>query len=91
VIGEPCPFDQAVLTVGAKERKMTDLDLVGGYRHPGSGPDNDEYVVPVAWTTTLDRSDAIHEKGLFANQHSACKLRNRFTLDTLTRRFQLDT
>ena len=69
---------------------MTDLDLVGGYRHPGGGPEHAEYIVPVEWITTVDRADAVREKGLFANQHSACKLRNRFTLETLTRRFQLD-
>ena len=69
---------------------MTELDLVGRYRHEGQTPDRDEYVVPANWIKTLGQSDAIQEKGLFANQHSACKLRNRFTLDTLTRRFGLD-
>jgi hypothetical protein len=69
---------------------MTELDLAAGYRHAGSGPDRDEYIVPIDWIKTLDREKAIREKGLFANQHSACKLRNSFTLKTLTQRFGLD-
>jgi hypothetical protein len=68
---------------------MTGLDLAGGYRHRGVGPEYDEYVVPVEWTKTVDQSDAVWEKGLFANQNSACKLRNRFTVETLERRFDL--
>lgn len=51
--------------------------------------DNDEYVVPVEWIKVVDRSDAVWEKGFFANQNSACKLRNRFTLEGLSRRFNL--
>jgi hypothetical protein len=87
VSGDAMPFDTAVL---AGQHKMTELDLKAGYRHAGGSPANDEYVVPVVWTTTVDRENAIQEKGLFANQHSACKLRNRFTLETLTRRFNLE-
>lgn len=87
VSGDAMPFDTAVL---AGQHKMTELELNAGYRHAGGSPDNDEYVVPVVWTTTVDRENAIQEKGLFANQHSACKLRNRFTLETLTQRFNLE-
>jgi hypothetical protein len=89
VTGEAVSFDDAVLIVGEHQRKMTDLDLAARYRHSGTGADIDEYVVPVTWIKTLDRNEAIREKGLFANQHSACKLRNRFTLETLRRRFAL--
>jgi hypothetical protein len=90
VTGEANPFDDTVLVVGDERHKMTDLKLAGVYQHPGDGSDRDEYVVPVTWIKTLDRRDAIREKGLFANQNSACKLRNRFTLETLTERFGLD-
>ena len=90
VTGPAAPFDDAVLTVDGESRKMTELDLAAGYRHAGSGPDQAEYIVPIDWAKTLDRGSAIREKGLFANQHSACKLRNSFTLRTLTQRFTLD-
>jgi hypothetical protein len=69
---------------------MTELDLATKYRHAGNGSEHDEYVVPIEWIKTLESGNAIREKGLFANQHSACKLRNRFTLETLNRRFGLD-
>lgn len=69
--------------------EMADLPLVGSYGHANDAEDNDEYVVPVDWIAAVDRTEAIWEKGFFANQNSACKLRNRFTLDGLTRRFEL--
>jgi hypothetical protein len=54
-----------------------------------NGSDTSQYVVPVEWISTNDRSEAIREKGFFANQNSACKFRDRFTLDELVRRFDL--
>ncbi len=90
VTGEAMRFDDAVLTVNGNETKMSDLPLAGTYRHLNDAEDNDEYVVPVEWIKVVDRSDAVWEKGFFANQNSACKLRNRFTLEGLTRRFELD-
>lgn len=92
VTGEPMRFDDAVLGVNGTETKMTDLPLKGTYRHVDGGgdADADEYVVPVQWITAVDRSAAVWEKGFFANQHSACKLRNRFTLEALVRKFKLD-
>ena len=89
VTGEATRFDDAVLTVDGVETKMADLSLAGTYRHANDAADNDEYVVPVEWIKVVDRSDAVWEKGFFANQNSACKLRNRFTLEGLSRRFNL--
>lgn len=48
-----------------------------------------EYVVRVDWIRTVPVSEAVWEKGMFANQNSCCRLRNRFTLDVLYRRFGL--
>lgn len=52
-------------------------------------PKRSEYLVRVDWQQTLSRERAIWEKGMFANQNTACRLRNKFTLDTLTERFGL--
>jgi len=90
VIGDAASFDDAVLTVDGFDRKMSDLDLQAAYRHDDDAEGNEEYVVPVEWTATVARTEAIWEKGFFANQNSACKLRNRFTLEELVRRFELD-
>jgi hypothetical protein len=49
-----------------------------------------EYVVRVDWIKTLPREQAIWEKGMFANQNSAAKLRHQFTLEKLIEAFDLE-
>jgi hypothetical protein len=46
--------------------------------------------VPVRWERTRPRTEAVRIIGLFANQNSACPLRNRFTLTKLAEAFGLD-
>jgi hypothetical protein len=48
-----------------------------------------EYLVRVEWIKTLPMDQGIWEKGMFANQNSACKLRSQFTIERLTEIFQL--
>ncbi len=48
----------------------------GDYTHPGG----DEWIVPVRWCSHRPRDKAFWKTGMFANQNSAAKLRNRFTL-----------
>jgi hypothetical protein len=48
-----------------------------------------EYLVRVEWVKTLPMDQGIWEKGMFANQNSACKLRSQFTIDRLTEIFKL--
>jgi hypothetical protein len=48
-----------------------------------SDGEKSEYVVRVNWLGTVSADKAIWEKGMFANQNSACRLRNRFTLERL--------
>jgi len=47
-------------------------------------------VLPVEWDQVVSVEEAIWRKGMFANQNSACKLRNQFTLDILYDAFFLD-
>jgi hypothetical protein len=54
-------------------------------------PEKSEYLVRIAWTRTVSVDQAIWEKGMFANQATACKLRHKFTLERLTERFELET
>ncbi|MGY0235558.1 endonuclease NucS domain-containing protein [Longispora urticae] len=89
VTGEPQAFDDAVVTVDGVERKLADLELHGRYHH-GDGPDQQEFVVTVDWIAVRDKAGALRAKGMFANQNSACKLRNRFTLDKLIEYFGLE-
>ena len=53
-------------------------------------PELSEYIVRVTLEKILSADEAIWEKGMFANQNSACKLRNKFTLEKLTKAFGLD-
>ena len=91
VAGEAQPFEDAMVTVDGKLVRLADQPLAAAYKHPAlpNGEDSREYVVPVEWTTTRPRTAAFWVKGMFANQNSACKLRNRFTLDQLAEAFAL--
>ncbi|MFB7288583.1 endonuclease NucS domain-containing protein [Actinacidiphila glaucinigra] len=95
VTGEAQPFEDAVLTVNDEPKKMAGLPLKGTYRphlpdpdgHPEADEDRREWIVPVAWDRTVPRDHALWHTGFFANQNSACKLRARFTIDEVSRRF----
>ncbi len=53
-------------------------------------PEMSEYLVRVEWIKALPREEAYREKGLFGNQNTVTKLRNRFTLEKLIQHFALD-
>jgi hypothetical protein len=57
------------------------------YRHTNGA---EEWVLPVKWGRVVAEEEAVWQKGMFANQNSACKLRNRYTLDVLYGAFALD-
>lgn len=48
-----------------------------------------EYLVRVEWIKTIPEKEAYWEKGLRANQNSAFKLKNLFTLEKLVEHFEL--
>ena len=87
VVGPAAAADVAKLDVHGTTTNFRDLPLTAGYTHANGEP---EYVVPVTWTRTFPPSAAIWQKGMFANQNSACKLRNRFTLERLYPAFGLE-
>lgn len=93
VTGAATPFYSATVKVGDGERKLSEMDLSGSYTHsvetPSDSEDYDEWVLPVSWIKSVDTTDALQKPGLFANQNSACKLRNQFTLDEATMFFGL--
>jgi hypothetical protein len=92
VTREAQPFDEAIVKIDGQEQRLRDLDLQGTYVHTtGKDEDTTEYVVTVEWDHTRPQGDAFWAAGLFANQNSACPMRSTFTIDTLTKKFQLDT
>lgn len=85
-------FDEATVLRDGEWAKLTDQSLTGDYPHQHDEEDDQaEWVVPVEWHRTLPEREAFWEKGMFASQHSACKLRQEFTLDRLTEHFGLDS
>lgn len=49
-----------------------------------------EYLVRVEWLKVVPKNEAYWEKGLFAIQHTACRLTSSFTIERLTQHFGLD-
>lgn len=89
-VTEPAqPVTEFKVNVDGEQKSLLDLPLRAPDLDEFTQPDNMEYAVRVDWIKTLRREEAIKEKGLFANQNSACKLRNRFTLERLTELFEL--
>jgi hypothetical protein len=87
VIGQGGPADSfALADENGVATPFRELPLKGAYVHTSGEA---EWVVPVRWTVTVPQERAVWEKGMFANQNSACKLRSRFTLDRLTAAFGL--
>lgn len=91
VTGPAAPFSTAKIDSDGEQKHLAGLPLKGKYAHEPleNGEDAEEYVVPVSWEKTRSREQAVWAKGMFANQNSACKLRNQFTLEHLTAAFGL--
>jgi len=57
--------------------------------HDDGDSDCQEYALGVDWIVTRPIAEAVKEPGLFANQNSACRLRDEHTLTVLIDRFGL--
>lgn len=94
VVGPAVRFDEARVTMGNEEPLLSEQPLAGHYVHAVDGePEDDataEWIVPVKWQVTVPREQAYWTKGMFANQNSACKLRQEFTLERLAEHFGVD-
>ena len=84
-------FDEATVEIDGVEAPLADQSLVGSYGHDGDEDDNlAEWVVPVAWDLTVPREQGVWKVGMFANQNSACRLSQQFTIDQVTAAFGLE-
>lgn len=89
--GPARPVTEVVVEVDAVPRRLLDLPLDGSYApSEDADPSGVEHVIPVEWIAAVPASEAFWEKGMFANQNSACKLRQEFTLKRLADHFRLD-
>lgn len=93
VTGPAQRFDHARVTVDGVDVALATQPLTGNYQHvKDGGPETDEiaeWVVPVRWSRAVPVDQAYWERGMFANQNSACKLRQEYTLERLAQHFRL--
>ena len=91
VLAEAQRFDVATVQIDGNERRLADLPMVGNYRHHGDEADeNAEWAVPVEWTHAVPREQCFRKKGVFSSTHSACKLRQSFTIEQVTAAFGIE-
>lgn len=76
VTGPPQRFDDSEF--------RNNPELKAPYRHANG---EDEWVLPVQWIATVPKDKAVWQKGMFANQNTAARLRNSFTLGILHEAF----
>lgn len=91
VLGPATRFEDAQVRVGDEWRRLADQVLKGSYPDDRATHDDDaEWVVPVKWIEARPLESGYWEKGMFGSQHSACKLRQEFTLERLADHFGID-
>lgn len=92
-LAEAARFDKANVKVDDTWVPLASQQLSAPYRHgPDGEPQTDEiaeWVVPVRWVEARPSQKAFRKPGMFASQHSACKLRQEYTLNLLAEEFDL--
>lgn len=84
------PVRDFVVEVDGHPRPILEAPLKAPHMDENADdPETSEYVVRVDWIKTLPESNPVREKGMFANQNSACRLTHTFTRETLLERFNL--
>lgn len=90
VLAEAKRFDEATVEVDGVEQQLADLDLAGNYSHDGDEADEfAEWAVPVQWVRAVPRDQGFWKTGMFANQNSAAKLRQQFTIEQVLAAFEI--
>jgi hypothetical protein len=85
------PISDFMVDVSGVPTPFVDAPLAGTYmKHRADDPELRAYFVRVEWIKTLPKQDAYWETGMYANQNTVTRLRNRFTLERLIQHFELD-
>lgn len=85
------PVKEFKVMVNGQETPILDaVHLSPKMGENADNPDLCEYLVRVEWIKEVPRTDAYWEKGLFALQHTACRLTSSFTIERLSQHFGLD-
>lgn len=85
------PVKDFKVLLDGNEVQIFDVPLIAPKMSENSDDlDLSEYLVRVEWIKDVPRHEAFWEKGLFALQHTACRLTNSFTIERLSQHFELD-
>jgi hypothetical protein len=83
--------DYIVEDKAGNKTPILNVDLKADFIKNNSGDaENCYYLVRIQWQKMLPENQAYWEKGLSANQNSAFKLKNSFTMERLVKRFGLE-
>jgi hypothetical protein len=92
VLAEATRFEDARVRDGGNWVPLATRPLQGTYPDDRAIDDDiAEWVVPVEWIAARPLDAGFWEKGMFASQHGACKLRQEFTLERLAEHFGIDS
>jgi Holliday junction resolvase-like predicted endonuclease len=72
-------------------KKLLESSLVQpGLNENSDNPENSDWAVAIKWIKTFTRDEAKTFKGVFANQHIVCRLRDQQTVEFLNKEFGID-
>lgn len=91
-VTEPAvPVTEFKVLDGGRRKPILEMPLKATKMTPDPRhPELCEHLVRVEWIRSNPREQAFWEAGLFANQLTVCRLRNKFTIERLSRHFGLD-
>lgn len=92
VTREKTPVTEFDVVVNGTKKNILSADLNADRMDENADdPDLREYLVGVKWMETRPIEEAYWETGMYANQNTATKLRNQFTLKRLYDEFDIDS
>jgi hypothetical protein len=91
VLEPPVSVNEFMVEHDGKQVPILDVPLKAKNMGNGVGDDDKvERLVRVEWKKTVPSEEAYRFKGMYGNQNTVTKLRNRFTLERLVEYFDLD-
>ena len=94
VTGKVIPARDAEVEIEGRRQPLLDQpDVSAAWKQSAASEDSKvtEMVVPVEWLAARPVDQAFREKGLFASQVTACKLRDAHTIETVESAFGINT
>ena len=94
VTGKVIPAREAHVEIEGRRQPLLDQpDVSAAWKQGAASEDSQvtQMVVPVEWLAARPVDQAFREKGLFASQVTACKLRDAHTIETVESAFGLNT